>query len=244
MASSSDAAARPPKKSTIVAESLRSAILAGRYRDGELLPGEQDLAQRYDVSRGTIRKVLAQLAEESLINTRTGVGSFVSFGGKAIDQRLGWGRALARGGAELQTTVLRSELVDDPDLAVSVDAASSRFLALDRVRAMPDGTPISLERSRVPAVGALAAVPEAGLVDGSLTATLREAGLLPAAGEQWVSVAGLDLEDAAHLQRAVGTPFLHSTRIVRDAEDAFVEKVVSLLDPDHFRVHISFGEAS
>ncbi|SDD00283.1 GntR family transcriptional regulator [Glycomyces harbinensis] len=244
MASHDEAAARPPKKSTIVAQSLRAAILAGRYRDGELLPGEQDLAQRYDVSRGTIRKVLARLAEESLINTRTGVGSFVSFGGQALDQRIGWGRALARGGAALQTTILRAELVDDPDLAVSADAATSRFLALDRVRALPDGTPVSLERSRTPALGALAAVPEQGLVDGSLTATLREAGLNPASGEQWVSVAGLDLEDAAHLQRPVATPFLHSTRLVRDAEGAFVEKVVSWLDPVHFRVHISFGERS
>ncbi|MEU5870182.1 GntR family transcriptional regulator [Glycomyces sp. NPDC047369] len=240
MTAGSGAAARPPKKSTIVAESLRTAILSGRYRDGQLLPGEQDLAQRYDVSRGTIRKVLAQLAEESLINTRTGVGSFVAFGGKALDQALGWGRALA--GAELETTVLRAEIIADPDLAVGVGAASSRFLALDRVRALPDGAPVSLERSRVPATGVLADVPRDGLVDGSLTATLSEAGLTPASGEQWVSVAALDLDDAAILQRAAGTLFLHSTRLVRDARGEFVEKVVSWLDPDHFRVHISFGD--
>jgi GntR family transcriptional regulator len=115
------------------------------------------------------------------------------------------------------------------------------FLALDRVRRLADGTAVSLERSRVPAVGIIGTVPQTGLVEESLSKTMAEAGLVAESGEQWIAVAALSAEDARILGREAGELFLNSVRVARDADGRFVEKVVSWLDPERFRLHMTFG---
>lgn len=224
-----------------IAGELRAAILSGTYRNGSLLPGENELAQRFAVSRGTIRRALDALAEEDLIDTRTGIGSFVTFDGQELGDTPSWGRALSTGGTVNRTDILRAELVHDPELAASVTANGMDFLALDRVRRLEDGTAVSLERSRVPAVGRVADVPIDGLVDDSLTQTMAASGLVPAAGDEWIAVTTLGDADAALMGRRPGEAFLHAVRIARDADGRFVEKVVSLLDPQRFRFHFTFG---
>jgi GntR family transcriptional regulator len=54
---------------------LRARIVAGEFPD--LLPSERSLMQEYGVSKGTIRKALAQLRMEGLIQTDKGWGSYV-----------------------------------------------------------------------------------------------------------------------------------------------------------------------
>ena len=230
-------------KRRLVADALRDAIATGRYRAGERLPGEHDLAARFAVSRGTVRAALADLADDEYISTHGGVGSVVTFDGAALDPRGGWARSIAASGTEVTTRILRLARVDDPRLQAEVDAAGAAFVVVDRLRTVVGGRPVSLERSTLPAVSRLAAAPTDGLVDDSLTATIAEAGLVPATAEQWVDVVPLDVEDARLLDRPEGTPFLRSRRDSRTAQGAFVERVDSLLDPDRFRLHMRFGTA-
>jgi GntR family transcriptional regulator len=231
----------PRLKHQYVADEIREAIRSGTYADGTLLPGENVLAKKFSVSRSTIRGALEGLAADNLIDTRTGVGSVVTFDGADLDQGPGWGLALAMGGIAAQVETIRAERIVDPELAAEVASPSLTFLALDRVRRLTDGHAISLERSRVPAVGRLARVPEEGLVNESLTATMTDAGVVPSSGEQWIAVAPLNAEDARLLDREPGTLFLTTVRLARDANGDFVEKVVSWLDPERFRLHVKFG---
>jgi GntR family transcriptional regulator len=224
-----------------IASSLTDAITSGRYQNGALLPAEQELATRFDVSRGTVRRALEDLARADLINTRTGIGSFVTYDGQSFSDPSSWGRALAEGGVETTTHVLRLERITDADLAAELGRSDSDFIALDRLRRDAAGVAVSLERSRVPAVGRLAEAPGRGLVDDSLSATLRASGLVSSAGEQWISAGPLGAADAVLLDRAPGTFFLHSTRVARTADGSFAEKVTSWLDPEHFRIHLNFG---
>lgn len=64
---------------TQIAESIRDAILAGRLKVDERLPTEGELAQKFGVSRPTIREALKRLAAQNLIRSRRGPsgGSFV-----------------------------------------------------------------------------------------------------------------------------------------------------------------------
>jgi GntR family transcriptional regulator len=103
-----------------------------------------------------------------------------------------------------------------------------------------DGSPISYERSRIPAIGALRELPERGL-HGSLYAPLHAAGLRVEQGEEWVELVRLTEEEAAHLRREPGERFLCTRRCSRTATGEFVEHVESLLDPDRFRLHVHFG---
>jgi GntR family transcriptional regulator len=226
------------KRSRLIAD-LTAQIRSGRLARGDRLPGENQLARQYEVSRGTVRSALAELAQRDLITTQSGVGSFVTFDGVALDQSLGWATTLARSGFEITTVLLGIERTTDP--ALSEAYGVTELIAVRRLRRERAGVPVSLEVSLVPATGALAELPERGLVNDSLTATLAAAGLRAAGGEQWIGLQALDAESATHLERGVGEPFLRAVRISVDARGQLVEHVVSLLDPAHFRFHLTFG---
>lgn len=227
-------------KHEAVADEIADAIRSGELRTGSRLAGENELAQKFSVSRGTIRRALSELAQRDLIDTRTGSGSFVTFDGANLDDTEGWARALLSAGARVTTENLRVEAIVDPELAATLGTPSINFIAIDRLRRLIDGPVVSIERSIVPAVAHLANIPTHGLIDGSLTRTLHSAGLRVASGEQWVQVAPLNAIDAALFDQPEGTPYLHSTNVNRDARGAFVEKLVSVLDPTRFRFHLKF----
>ena len=56
---------------------LREAIRSGFYVNGDQLPAERELAERFDTARSTIRKVLLNLETDGLIERRVGSGTFV-----------------------------------------------------------------------------------------------------------------------------------------------------------------------
>ena len=58
----------------LVLESLR----AGEWKPGEAIPSEMDLAARFRVSQGTVRKAIDELAAENLLLRRQGKGTFVA----------------------------------------------------------------------------------------------------------------------------------------------------------------------
>lgn len=62
-----------------IANSIREAILEGRLQANERLPTEHELAERFAVSRPTIREALKHLAAQNLIQSRRGStgGTFV-----------------------------------------------------------------------------------------------------------------------------------------------------------------------
>jgi DNA-binding FadR family transcriptional regulator len=62
-----------------IATNIRNAIVEGVLKVDERLPTEEELAERFGVSRPTIREALKRLAAQNLIHTRRGPagGSFV-----------------------------------------------------------------------------------------------------------------------------------------------------------------------
>jgi GntR family transcriptional regulator len=57
---------------------LRAAIVTGRLRPGDQLPTVRQLAVELQVNANTVARVYAELERDSVIETRRGVGSFVS----------------------------------------------------------------------------------------------------------------------------------------------------------------------
>lgn len=57
---------------------LRQQIHTGQYAPGTQLPTEEELGQRYGLSRGTVRKALEQLSAEGLVYAEQGSGTYVS----------------------------------------------------------------------------------------------------------------------------------------------------------------------
>jgi GntR family transcriptional regulator len=227
-------------KHEAIVEQLAKDIRVGRLPNGAQLPGENALAARFSVSRNTVRQALTELGNQGLIATHSGKGSFVTFDDRTIDDRLGWTRALAEQGVQTVTCLVRLELVDEPDLSARLSLESTSFVAVDRVRSIVDGSAISLERSRIPAIEQLRELPARGLVD-HIYDDLRSVGLVPEQGEEWVELARLTAEEATLLGRPEAERFLRTRRVSRDVDGRFVEYVESLLDPDRFRLHLTFG---
>jgi len=73
--------------STQIADAIRQAIIDGRLMVEERLPSETELADRFGVSRPTVREALKRLAAQNLIRTQRGPtgGAFVN--------RLTWSEA-------------------------------------------------------------------------------------------------------------------------------------------------------
>ena len=57
---------------------LTNSLAAGEWKPGEAIPSEQELAARFHVSQGTVRKAIDALASENLLVRRQGKGTFVA----------------------------------------------------------------------------------------------------------------------------------------------------------------------
>ena len=62
---------------------LRAAIATGRLQPGDQLPTVRQLAVELRVNANTVARVYAELERAGVIETRRGVGSFVSAEGRA-----------------------------------------------------------------------------------------------------------------------------------------------------------------
>ena len=66
-------------KETSIYKQIRERIIDeyGHYLDGEQLPGERELAEKYFVKRSTIQYALRKLADEGLVYRIRGKGTFI-----------------------------------------------------------------------------------------------------------------------------------------------------------------------
>lgn len=66
------------KLSEQIADQLEKTIVTGQYQDNDKLPSEQELAQKFNVSRNVIREAMKILKERGLVKVKNGSGAFVT----------------------------------------------------------------------------------------------------------------------------------------------------------------------
>jgi GntR family transcriptional regulator len=57
---------------------ILNSLRLGEWKPGEAIPSEMDLATRFRVSQGTVRKAIDELAADNLLVRRQGKGTFVA----------------------------------------------------------------------------------------------------------------------------------------------------------------------
>lgn len=57
---------------------ITHSLQSGEWKPGEMIPSEVELASRYKVSQGTVRKAIDELSAENLVVRRQGKGTFVA----------------------------------------------------------------------------------------------------------------------------------------------------------------------
>jgi len=128
------------------------AEIAGMPADARL-PHERDLAERFEVSRATVRQALAALVSDDKIYAIRGRGTFVAPQGISKGLQLtSFSEDMRNRGHEPSTRVLRAEEVSaDSKVAKMLELApASRVVHLERLR-LADGFPMCLEVIWLPA---------------------------------------------------------------------------------------------
>lgn len=69
---------RRPHLAEHIVTALTEEITSGRLRHGDRLPTEQFLSENFGVSRNVVREAIASLRSQGLVQSRQGLGAFVS----------------------------------------------------------------------------------------------------------------------------------------------------------------------
>jgi len=220
---------------------LRDRILSNSFAPGARLPTEVDLARFHRVSRVTVRRALAELSREQLIERRRASGTRVIYQPSAKPMTADIANvlaALAEMGERTASKLLSFTYV--PAAGPVADAlgapADEKLQRSVRVRATK-GMPFSYLVAHVPErIGRnysrsdLAATP--------LLALLERSGVKIERASQRVSAVLATPETARALKVRVGSPLIELVRIVYDCDGRGVEHLHALYRPDRFTLEM------
>jgi GntR family phosphonate transport system transcriptional regulator len=202
------------------------AELGQRYRAGDRLPSEAQLATRFGVNRHTVRRALAELQSEGLVHARRGSGVFVT--GAPISYRLGprtrFTQNLAEAGQTGSREILRLETVagTQRELDALGLGPGERVHVLESIGAA-DGVPFTCAHSVFPA-SRLPSFPDEVRATGSITAALAACGVTDyRRASTRLTAERATGAIARHLRLPEGAPVLRAVALNVDPEGRPVE---------------------
>ena len=236
-----------PSERTAVWKSIHATIAGdisdGRYAQGDKLPTEAALAQRYGVNRHTVRRELAQLAEEGFVHARRGAGVYVTQERTLypIGKRVRFHQNLRAAGRLPAKEILALETrAAGAAEAKALSLAAGRLVHVYEGISRADGQPIALFQSVFPAER-FADLPTALQKHLSVTAALRENGLSDYT-RAWTRFTAKRASptQARHLQINEGAPVLRTVALSVDEGGAPVEYGQTWFAGD--RITLTVGE--
>ena len=108
-----------PRLSDTIYGQLLDEIMAGRFSAGDRLPTENQLAQRFSVSRPVVREALQRLQTDGVVIARQGSGTYVQ---RSPSQRVG----------ELTSQVSLHDVLQVMELRMALEELSARLAARNR----------------------------------------------------------------------------------------------------------------
>jgi DNA-binding GntR family transcriptional regulator len=123
-------------------EILRKHILDGVYKDGDMLPSENELCRLYSMTRPTVRQSLSTLSNDGFIRKQQGKGSIVSNLPREIGILSVSGTTSAVGDRKLKTRIIIKPVLmqwpDDFMFALTDLEKESGCIYMERLRFLDD----------------------------------------------------------------------------------------------------------
>lgn len=232
-----DIGGRQPKYLRIHRD-LSDRIASGQWPAGSPLPSQQQLAAEFGVSVMTLRQALQLLADDGLIQTRHGAGTYVA-ARYAYD--LGGLRSFAADlgaqDADITTEVLAAGTVEPPaDVAARLGASGPVF-RLRRLR-LSAGRPLIVQTSYLAAaLTAVVSLEDLGL--RGLYTILAEHGLAIARADETITPTALGPRDTRDLGRPPASLALLSHRVSFTAAGRPVIDDYALLPADSVAITVN-----
>ena len=229
-------------------QQIKSLILqslqAGEWKPGDLIPSELELAARFRVSQGTVRKAIDELSADNLLVRRQGKGTFVA---THAEQQVQYrflrlepdqGSRSAQGATERQILDCRRLRAPAEVARMLGLRAGEPVFEVRRVLAF-QGVPTILEDLWLPAS------PFKGLSSETLTAhqgamyALFETqfGVRMVRADERLKAVAADAESAATLGVTTGFPLLNVERVAYTYNDTPMEYRRGLYRTDHHHYH-------
>lgn len=230
-----------PLLSDVVRSGLRRAIIEGEYPPGSKLPNEEQLRERFAVSRITLREAVRGLIEDGYVVRRQGSGTFVTRGPalrNSLDTNFSYTEYLESTGIRAGKKLLGARIrAADDEIAADLDVApGTDVVEIRRVR-LADKRPavysvdtlsteiVDLERDR-----------DAFL--GSMYRFLAQQGRTVDHARAILSPIIADDELAAILKVKAGTPLQHIQQVDFDAKGRPVMRSLEWHVPDVIGLHV------
>ena len=233
-------------KSRQVYIALRERIARGVYDQNGGLPGEQTLAAEMGVSRVTLRRALASLEADGVIDRRRGAGTFLNENGKPAPIMVDLADAmsqLAAMGASTEVRLLDFGYEEAPGEVAEALGLPRAAMVQRSVRCrLLNGQAFSYLIAYVPeAVGR--AFSHDDLASRPLLSLLERAGCRVDHATQELG-AELARPDAAKaLGVDMGAPLISLTRTIFDADGAGLQHLRALYRPDLYRFRMELVRA-
>jgi DNA-binding GntR family transcriptional regulator len=206
---------------------IAESIAAGEYALGERIPSETALAERYGVTRMTVRQAISALIAKGLVTRKQGSGTYVLRNKqptRALNRLTGFAEDMKAQGFVQTSTQLSNTEIEAPDLVQRELELNdgAHVIRLERVRNV-EGAPLALHVEWLP----LWLAPELlrrSMDDVSLYQTLeQEFGVHLQSASQRIDAVPATEHHAEVLHVAIGAPLLHTERVTRDENNQPVE---------------------
>ncbi|RRJ64080.1 GntR family transcriptional regulator [Paenibacillus oralis] len=219
-------------------KAIQSNIFNGMFQQGEKIPTETELSERYNVSRITVRKAVEELVQEGYLTKRQGKGTFVSHAkiGRKIEHLIGFTAACEANGYTSRSEVTQREIVA-PDAELQHElklAKGEQAIYIQRKRYAGD-SPLMLENNYYPERRYSFLLDEP--LEGSLYDLLRDKyGIDPnQPGETTLEIVLADEEQARLLETEIGKPLFYMKTVIGDDQGLPVHVGKQYIIGDRYR---------
>ena len=212
---------------------LRDGIRQGLYAPGQALPKEESLVEQFGVARVTVRRALADLEAEGLVQRRHGRGTFVrgDIARGSPAPTLGMVDELRHTAQTTDVDVITVETASPPPWIgelLKLDAGARAVHAI-RLRSA-GGTPLMLTDAWIPELLGRR-VTAAALKKRALYQLLMSQGVEFGRVVQQITAEAADPAKATLLKCEVSSPLIRMTRLLHDREGKPVQHLVVHLTP-------------
>ncbi|MFD0796159.1 GntR family transcriptional regulator [Maribacter chungangensis] len=211
------------KKYSQIQQYIKKRIQTGVYPINSYLPSENEICEKFNTTRTTVRKALDELLREGFIEKEQGKGS------KVIERRKSLGLLTVKGFSGATDYKVKTKLTQAPKITdwdpiivfgLTREEQKSKCVYFQRIRHI-NGKPVVLENNWY-ALNAMEIIKPTEFIEGSFFKTLSQKYFIEIMGaEQELRSIPATAEIAKSLELAEGEPILHISVRFRTSKPGF-----------------------
>jgi len=238
-----------PPKYLQLSSWLKKMIERGRYKVGEKLPSENDLADMCKVNRNTVRQAISQLVNYGLVEKKNGVGTFVTLKSNeklqySLKNITSLTHELNKRNIVPSTKLIIKKVIEaDEEMAQKLMlGGDNRVVEIKRLRC-GNNTPLVIERSYL-SYRDFKDIMDMDIPDSLYKLLIEEFGVTLEHSIQTLWAITVDKEDANLLKVKSGFPAMFQESIIYDKNNITIELLHSCYRGDKFMFSVESGRFS